>query len=122
MSNADDENSQVLIVIMKLLDKAGDDPRLTARILRGKAEERLKLSAGSLKSKREMIKKIIVKWWNSKHSSSLSSSADAVPVQSEEDKALQRLNKLTRNVGLSGYFKSTSDLPTKQRIDSIVKK
>ena len=49
--------------VLKLLNKAGQDPRLTPRILRKKLEERMKLAEGELKSKRELIKTHIFKWF-----------------------------------------------------------
>jgi hypothetical protein len=53
MASAQDENNNDFkSVIFKLLDKAGKDPRLTPRILREKAEQRLSLNKGDLKSKR----------------------------------------------------------------------
>jgi ElaB/YqjD/DUF883 family membrane-anchored ribosome-binding protein len=60
---AENDEQRMLQTITKLLDKAGKDPRLTPRILREKAEQRLELAKGSLKSKREKIKDIIYKWW-----------------------------------------------------------
>jgi phage-related tail protein len=59
-SNGDD---MLLKTITKLLDKAGKDPRLTPRILREKAEQRMELNKGDLKTKREKIKDIIYDWW-----------------------------------------------------------
>jgi hypothetical protein len=58
------DEETVLKTITKLLDKAGRDPRLTPRILREKAEQRLTLSKGDLKSRRENIKDIICDWWH----------------------------------------------------------
>jgi hypothetical protein len=55
--------------ITKLLEKAGHDPRLTPRILREKAEQRMTLEKGGLKAKREKIKDIICAWWDKKTSS-----------------------------------------------------
>ena len=49
--------------VLKLLNKAGQDPRLTPRILRKKLEERMNLPEGELKSKRELIKTHIFKWF-----------------------------------------------------------
>ena len=49
--------------VTKLLDKAGSDPRLTPRILREKAEQRMNLLKGDLKPNRERIKDIIYEWW-----------------------------------------------------------
>jgi len=54
--------------ITKLLDKAGHDPRVTPRILREKAEQRMNLTKGDLKSKREIIKAIICDWWQKRKS------------------------------------------------------
>jgi hypothetical protein len=49
--------------IIKLLDKAGRDPRCSLKLLRDKAEKRMALPLNSLKPKREEIKQIIMKWW-----------------------------------------------------------
>jgi hypothetical protein len=51
-------------MMFKLLDKAGRDQRLTPRVLRKKAEEKLKLPSGGLDDKKELMKKIIMKWWS----------------------------------------------------------
>lgn len=66
MSVGDEE--VLLQTITKLLDKAGRDPRLTPRILREKAEQRMSLNKGDLKSKREHIKDVIYEWWNKQKS------------------------------------------------------
>lgn len=58
-----DQDELLLKTITKLLDKAGKDPRLTPKILREKAEQRMELSKGHLKDKREAIKLIICEWW-----------------------------------------------------------
>ena len=42
-------------IILKLLDKAGTDKRLTLRILRNKTEEKMKLQKGILKEKRDFL-------------------------------------------------------------------
>jgi hypothetical protein len=47
---------------MKLLWKAGTDPRVTPRLLREKAEDRLKISRGTLKPMRNYIKDIVMDW------------------------------------------------------------
>lgn len=53
-------------VIFKLLDKVGvEDPRLTPRKLREKAEERLYGKSecfGKLKAQRDVIKDLVMKW------------------------------------------------------------
>ena len=59
----DVDMDEVKIIVLKLLDKAGTDPRLTPRILRNKTEDKLKLERGDLNPKREYIKKLIYKWW-----------------------------------------------------------
>ncbi len=51
-------------VVMKLLNKAGTDPRVTPRMLREKAEDRLKLSRGTLKPMRNDIKDMVMEWHN----------------------------------------------------------
>ncbi len=68
MSSSSDSNqlppeADVFVLVVKLLDKAGKDPRLTIRILREKAESRLQLKKGSLKPLRPKIKDCVVKWW-----------------------------------------------------------
>jgi phage-related tail protein len=56
-------DEQLAQTVTKLLDKAGKDPRLTPRLLREKAEQRLTLTKGELKPQRERIKNIICEWW-----------------------------------------------------------
>eukprot|EP01038_Epipyxis_sp_PR26KG_P007586 gene7586-10335_t len=56
-------DEKLLKVITKLLNKAGRDPRLTPRLLREKAEERLSLEKDALKIKRDAIKEMIITWW-----------------------------------------------------------
>lgn len=56
-------DSDMQATVTKLLDKAGSDPRLTPRILREKAEQRMNLLKGDLKPNRERIKDIIYEWW-----------------------------------------------------------
>jgi hypothetical protein len=51
-------------MLFKLLDKAGRDIRLTPRVLRKKAEEKMKLPTGGLNDKKETIKRVIMKWWS----------------------------------------------------------
>jgi len=61
------DQSQVKLIVLKLLDKAGNDPRLTPRILRNKVEDKMNLERGSLKVKRDYIKTLIFKWWKVNH-------------------------------------------------------
>ena len=60
MTEIDVDKMRTLVV--KLLDKAGEDPRLTPRLLRNKMEDKMNLERGALKVKRELIKTLIVKW------------------------------------------------------------
>lgn len=53
--------------IMKLLAKAGTDPRVTPRLLREKAEQRMKLDKDTLKAKRESIKDWVLLWWTERN-------------------------------------------------------
>jgi hypothetical protein len=48
--------------VKRLLNKAGTDPRVTPRLLREKAEQRLKLVKETLKPMREDIKDMIMTW------------------------------------------------------------
>lgn len=61
--SANNGEDAMVKTITKLLDKAGRDPRLTPRILREKAEQRMELSKGDLKPKRDKIKDVIYEWW-----------------------------------------------------------
>ena len=58
------DDAQLKVVVNKLMDKAGLNPRLTPRLLREKAEARMKLPDGALKNKRPRIKIFIVDWWS----------------------------------------------------------
>lgn len=60
MAEVDDQTVKVQAI--RLLDKAGKDPRLTLRILREKCEDRLKLSRYALTPRRDMLKKLTMKW------------------------------------------------------------
>ena len=66
---AEGGSDNLLKTITKLLDKAGTNPRLTPRILREKAEQRMSLQKGDLKPNREEIKKMICKWWETQRAS-----------------------------------------------------
>lgn len=108
-----DENS-LEVVITRLLDKAGRDPRCTLKLLRDKAEKRMSLSVGALKPKREEIKTIIMSWWEK---------------EEVKDKQLHR-NKLTLLVNLAkaaglapGIFKGVKELLTdEERVKALSKK
>ena len=61
-------NDEIKEQIMKLLHKAGTDPRVTPRLLREKAEQKLKLDKNALKGKRPVIKDWIMEWWMERQS------------------------------------------------------
>jgi hypothetical protein len=133
----------VVRVMMKLLDKAGNDPRLTSRILREKVEEKLKLKKGDLKSKREFMKLHTLKWWYDNHGgasasskSNGGSSGTSVPkkavVKNEptdrpksveappRNEALVMLTKLARAVGKGpNFFKPMMDMSDEKRISRM---
>jgi hypothetical protein len=107
-------------MIMKLLDRAGKNPRLTPRLLRSKAEERLRLEKDSLKSKRNSIKKFIEIWWNSNMKTTETKSET---VLSAEDITLQSLNKLAKAIGKGAqFFKQISEKPLAEKIKILRKK
>jgi hypothetical protein len=64
MSETKIDDVQVRIAVNKLMDKAGQDKRLTPRLLREKAEMKMKLAPGALKCKRARIKVMIFDWWS----------------------------------------------------------
>jgi hypothetical protein len=95
-------------IVMKLLDRAGKDPRLTARLLREKAEEKLKLKRDSLKDRRSEIKDMIEAWWRK---NVVKEDAD------EELTILKRLVKYAKAVGKGPtFFKGIAE------VDSYVEK
>ncbi len=51
-------------VVLKLLQKAGKDPRLTPRLLREKSAQRLGVDKDTLKPYRNKIKDIIMEWYD----------------------------------------------------------
>ena len=64
MSDVKIDEIQLRQTVNKLMDKAGRDQRLTPRLLREKAEEKMKLPKGALKCKRTRIKVMIIDWWS----------------------------------------------------------
>ena len=117
-------------IILKLLDKAGTDRRLTLRILRNKTEDKLKLDRGTLKEKRELIKTLTYKWWkvnqadtNGKSSSdttkgsssaatktSSSTATNSAPSkQASESNEWKQLQSLAKAVGKSVFIKTLDE-------------
>jgi hypothetical protein len=109
----DDEKLQSMV--LKLLDKAGHDPRLTPKILREKAEERLKLPKQGLKDKRETIKEIILHWW------CLNKKSD--PLMTNDELQLKSLMKLAKALGKGpSWFQELIGAETSFKISYIREK
>lgn len=64
MSETKIDDTQLRMFVNKLMDKAGQDKRLTPRLLREKVEMKMQLPPGSLKCKRARIKAMIFDWWS----------------------------------------------------------
>ena len=123
MSDGDKDNETILAAcLVKLLDKAGHDPRLTPRILREKAEDRLSMKRHSLKPKREWIKKVIVRWWIQnidKAEKDKGSNGAKKEEVTEEDKAMRQYNKLAQAVGQSELLKDLGNLSRSAKISNL---
>lgn len=123
MSDGDKDNETILAAcLVKLLDKAGHDPRLTPRILREKAEDRLSMKRRSLKPKREWIKKVIVRWWIQnidKAEKDKGSNGAKKEEVTEEDKAMRQYNKLAQAVGQSELLKDLGNLSRSAKISNL---
>jgi len=126
MGDADKNNETILAgCLVKLLDKAGHDPRLTPRILREKAEDRLSMPRHSLKPKREWIKKIIVRWWTQNVDSKIekdkvSNGVNSTRVEvSEEEKAMKQYSKLAKAIGHSELLKDLGNLSHDAKISTL---
>lgn len=89
------DRTAVKEMIFKLLDKAGKDPRLTPRILREKAEQRLNMKRGELRPARRQIKTLIFDWWDQQQKGQSQDEKD----QAEKD----RLKLFVRLARLSGH-------------------
>jgi hypothetical protein len=112
------DDSKLKDMILKLLDRAGSNPRLTARLLREKAEERLKLDKDALKYKREDIKKIIAEWWNANMVSKPPVVKKETPFST--DATLQALTRLAKALGKGPvFFKKIADESTGAKIRHI---
>lgn len=132
---AEIDQVQLKAIVLKLLDKAGHDPRLTPRILRNKVEDKMSIERGGLKIKRDYIKTLIFKWWKVNHpesaitsgplpaikaggSASSSSSVDKVKTEPTEDdkewKALIRIAKAGDKWPLLGKGLGALDIKEKK--------
>eukprot|EP01031_Cornospumella_fuschlensis_P027568 gene27568-33295_t len=121
-------------VVYRLLDKAGEDPRLTPRLLREKAEQKLNMPRGDLKAKREEIKDMIVKWYIEKKEreeeitrtvmkmlAKIGKVAGLAPAifkgMKEMDSDEQRILELRKRLREKGL--KFSDVPTTDEIEAI---
>lgn len=129
-------------IILKLLDKAGTDKRLTLRILRNKTEEKMKLQKGILKVKRDMIKSLTYKWWkvnqtnsnntatepavnkSTKTSENSNSSASAdIKTSKPSSEEWKQLEALAKAVGKSIFIKTIDkQLSEKEKSNKLRKK
>jgi hypothetical protein len=57
-------------IVMKLLEKKGDDPRLTPKLLREKTEQKMHLEKDALFKMKSQIMGMIESWWKLSHPSS----------------------------------------------------
>jgi hypothetical protein len=110
---------ELTIVINRLLDRAATNPRLTPRLLREKAEQKMKLEPGELKAMKAKIMKMIELWW---HSTYPEESPSAETADDVELSRLKSLNRFAKAVGKGPiFFKDLSD-SNKRRADQIRKK
>jgi DNA replicative helicase MCM subunit Mcm2 (Cdc46/Mcm family) len=128
-TNIDEE--ELFSHIVKLLNKAGLDPRLTPRVLRKKLEERMKVSEGVLKPSRELIKKNILKWYKKNCEEDYKKVVESVQpkkatiVEKEvniEEKTLSQIGKLAKAVGKSSLFTAVKDADVKTKIKTVSEK
>ena len=96
---------QLTSVLNKLLDKAGTDARLTPRLLREKAEQRMKLEPGQLIAKKADIMDVIVSWWMENNPQTVEPKAASNNASSDPAAlTLQRLSKYAAAVGKGPRF------------------
>ena len=115
MSDAKIDEVLLRQTVNKLMDKAGRDQRLTPRLLRDKAEQKMKHPKGALKCKRTRIKVMIIDWWSKNvepvvtvTSKSAKKDSDGVEVDPELV-ILRSLAKFAKAVGKGpNYFKELS--------------
>ena len=97
--------AQLTSVLNKLLDKAGTDARLTPRLLREKAEQRMKLEPGQLITRKADIMDVIVSWWMENNPSTVEPRAASNNGPSDATAlTLQRLSKYAAAVGKGPRF------------------
>lgn len=108
--------------IQKLLDKAGTNPKLTPRLLREKAEQRLKLQPGELntRTRREIIKNVIIKWWNENVKKESAEPPPKISTKTPDEQTLHKLGKVVKAAGVGPQvFARLQDLSIPDRIIAI---
>ena len=95
------------MTIMKLLGKAGLDPRCTPNILRAKAEQKMKLEKDALVPYRVRMKKLIVKWWKENQSGNTAGEKRSAPSSSD---SAQKTSKKVKVEGKSSEEKNIENL------------
>lgn len=123
------EDTKLVQMIMKLLNKAGKDPRVTPRILRSKAEERLQLPKDALKPKREYIKKLIARWWKDQQAASGNATGNTTTGGAEggkvggngADAIKEKLIKMCKSIGLSSIVQSMPSDKSAQECISYIR-
>mmetsp|Transcript_34598 Transcript_34598/g.32964 ORF Transcript_34598/g.32964 Transcript_34598/m.32964 type:complete len:205 (+) Transcript_34598:87-701(+) len=92
-------------IVMKLLEKKGDDPRLTPRLLREKTEQKMHLEKDALFKMKSQIMGMIESWWKSSHPSSGNSKTpkNDKPSTTDQDPLIS-LRNYARAVGLTQNF------------------
>lgn len=122
------DHNAVVAQVVKLLDKAGTDPRLTPRLLRNKTAEKLKLPVGSLEDLKPLIKKVIIKWWKTTQLQKEDEKKETVKVKAEEkpagdasdDFGWKKLSKFAQVAGKApAVYAGLSELAPKEKCDKL---
>jgi hypothetical protein len=119
MSEVDCERIERMV--NKLLDKAGNDPRLTPRLLREKTEQRLDLKKGQLKSSRALIKELICSWWKKNNNESNNSCGDGVGSSKiAKNGSSTASNKVNDNNNNNSAINNSSDSLEKEQWKAVI--
>jgi len=119
MSEVDCERIERMV--NKLLDKAGNDPRLTPRLLREKTEQRLDLKKDQLKSSRALIKELICSWWKKNNNESNNSCGDGVGSSKiAKNGSSTASNKVNDNNNNNSAINNSSDSLEKEQWKAVI--
>jgi len=118
MSEVDCERIERMV--NKLLDKAGNDPRLTPRLLREKTEQRLDLKKDQLKSSRALIKELICSWWKKNNNESNNSCGDGVGSKIAKNGSSTASNKVNDNNNNNSAINNSSDSLEKEQWKAVI--